>query len=312
MSEIFNQYFDFDVMAEHFGEVLDGFLQNLLELFARGGGPGLIWGLILALLRQLPGRSCMPIRFVDDRLHRRLPRGPAPDHHPDDLRRRPIPHLPAGGDHASRTGSANPTPSGTGSLALVIVYGAYTAEVYRAGIEAVPGGQMEAARSLGMSHLPGDAQRVVPQAVTQDPGADAQRIDLAAQGHDPGQRDRPERGGARQPRQSSPNGLNSSALTLTAIFFVIVILPLARVVDKLIARSQMKITRGSHIEVRLDGGADAEASRASTSASASSRCCKRRRPRGAARRGRLHPRAQRLGQEHAAALRQPARATRAG
>ena len=39
------------------------------------------------------------------------------------------------------------------------------AEVYRAGIEAVPGGQMEAARSLGMSH--GQAMRyvIVPQAV---------------------------------------------------------------------------------------------------------------------------------------------------
>ena len=43
--------------------------------------------------------------------------------------------------------------------------------------------------------------------------------------------------------------LNSSALTLTAIFFLIIILPLARIVDKLIARSQLKITRGSHIEV---------------------------------------------------------------
>jgi hypothetical protein len=38
-------------------------------------------------------------------------------------------------------------------------------------------------------------------------------------------------------------------MTLTAIFFLIIILPLARVVDKLIARSQLKITRGSHIEV---------------------------------------------------------------
>ena len=39
------------------------------------------------------------------------------------------------------------------------------AEVYRAGIEAVPGGQMEAARSLGMSH--GQAMRyvIVPQAI---------------------------------------------------------------------------------------------------------------------------------------------------
>ena len=40
------------------------------------------------------------------------------------------------------------------------------AEVYRAGLEAVPRGQMEAARSLGMSH--GQAMRhiIVPQAVT--------------------------------------------------------------------------------------------------------------------------------------------------
>jgi polar amino acid transport system permease protein len=43
--------------------------------------------------------------------------------------------------------------------------------------------------------------------------------------------------------------LNSSALTLTAIFFLIIILPLARLVDRLIERNQLKITRGSHIEV---------------------------------------------------------------
>ena len=39
------------------------------------------------------------------------------------------------------------------------------AEVYRAGIEAVPRGQMEAARSLGMSHGQSMRYVVVPQAV---------------------------------------------------------------------------------------------------------------------------------------------------
>ena len=50
-------------------------------------------------------------------------------------------------------------------MGLTLTYGAYMAEVYRAGIEAVPRGQMEASRSLGMSH--GQAMRyvVVPQAV---------------------------------------------------------------------------------------------------------------------------------------------------
>ena len=56
MSEFFNQYFDFDVMREHFDEVLDGFLQNLL-LFAVAAVLALAWGLVLALLRQLPGQD---------------------------------------------------------------------------------------------------------------------------------------------------------------------------------------------------------------------------------------------------------------
>lgn len=52
----------------------------------------------------------------------------------------------------------------TGGLALAIVFGAYIAEIIRAGIEAVPKGQMEAARSLGMSHGRAMATIVVPQA----------------------------------------------------------------------------------------------------------------------------------------------------
>jgi polar amino acid transport system permease protein len=50
-------------------------------------------------------------------------------------------------------------------LGLAVGYGAYLAEIYRAGIEAIPRGQVEAARSLGMS--PGQAMRhvILPQAV---------------------------------------------------------------------------------------------------------------------------------------------------
>ena len=51
----------------------------------------------------------------------------------------------------------------------MFVYGAFTAEVYRAGIEAVPRGQMEAARSLGMSHFQAMRHVIVPQAVTKIP-----------------------------------------------------------------------------------------------------------------------------------------------
>nr|WP_246360797.1 amino acid ABC transporter permease [Haloechinothrix aidingensis] len=54
---------------------------------------------------------------------------------------------------------------GTVALALGLVAAAYLAETFRAGIQAVPRGQMEAARSLGMSYSRAMVTIVVPQAI---------------------------------------------------------------------------------------------------------------------------------------------------
>lgn len=51
-----------------------------------------------------------------------------------------------------------------GSLALSINAGAYLAEIYRAAIESIPRGQMEAARSLGMSYGAAMRRVILPQA----------------------------------------------------------------------------------------------------------------------------------------------------
>ncbi|NLV72999.1 MAG: amino acid ABC transporter permease [Actinobacteria bacterium] len=53
----------------------------------------------------------------------------------------------------------------SGVLGLTLCYGAYSAEIFRAGIQAIPKGQTEAARSLGMTG--GQAMRyvILPQAV---------------------------------------------------------------------------------------------------------------------------------------------------
>ena len=51
------------------------------------------------------------------------------------------------------------------TIALALIYGAYLAEVFRAGIESVPKGQMEAGRSLGMSHAQTMRKVILPQAV---------------------------------------------------------------------------------------------------------------------------------------------------
>src|SRR5215469_12198845 len=246
MSQFFNQYFNVDVMREHFGEVFVHFLQNLL-LFAIAAVLALIWGLVLALLRQTPGRKLLPVRvvtiaYID--VFRAVPiliiilmiSGGLPylTFIPKDIR---IPEW-----------FGRPDPFWYGVAALVIVYGAFSAEVYRAGIEAVPRGQVEAARSLGMSHLQAMRHVVIPQGITKIPAPmlnelisllkDSTLISVISLSE-----------AVLVSREVLAERLNSSALTLTAIFFLIIILPLARVVDKLIARSQLKITRGSHIEV---------------------------------------------------------------
>jgi polar amino acid transport system permease protein len=246
MSQFFNQYFNFNVMGEHFWELLEKFLQNLL-VFAVAAVLALIWGLVLALLRQAPGKRLLPVRFVTIAyidFFRAVPlliiilmiSGGVPylTFLPKDIR---IPEW-----------LGRPDTFWFGVAALVIVYGAFTAEVYRAGIEAVPRGQMEAARSLGMNHLQAMRHVIVPQGVTKIPAPmlnelisllkDTTLISVIAFSES-----------VLVSREILAERLNSSALTLTAIFFVIIILPLARVVDKLIARSQLKITRGSHLEV---------------------------------------------------------------
>jgi len=53
---------------------------------------------------------------------------------------------------------------GKGSIGLGIVAAAYMAETIRAGIQAVPRGQMEAARSLGMSPMTAMIYIILPQA----------------------------------------------------------------------------------------------------------------------------------------------------
>jgi polar amino acid transport system permease protein len=52
-----------------------------------------------------------------------------------------------------------------GVLGLAIGYAAYLGEVYRAGIEGIPRGQMEAARSLGMGQGQAMFYIILPQAI---------------------------------------------------------------------------------------------------------------------------------------------------
>ena len=76
MDFIREYYFDFGLMGDNFSAVLDGFWLTL-QLSVLGGIFSLVWGLVLAVIRQLPGARAGAVPLAVDRLHRRLPRHPA-------------------------------------------------------------------------------------------------------------------------------------------------------------------------------------------------------------------------------------------
>lgn len=63
------------------------------------------------------------------------------------------------------SGAINLTPFWAGSLALGVVSSAYQLEIFRGSLLAVSGGQMMAARALGMSRLTAIRHVILPQAL---------------------------------------------------------------------------------------------------------------------------------------------------
>jgi polar amino acid transport system permease protein len=244
MDFIIDFYFDLNVMGDEFGRVLDGFWLTL-KLSVISGVLSLVWGLVLALLRQLPGKALAPVRWLTIA-------------YIDVFRGIPlllVLLLLSGFLSAAQQEGVIPmelglptwlgqtSPFWWGVMGLTITYGAYMAEVYRAGIEAVPHGQMEAARSLGMSHGMSMRHVIVPQAVSKV--IPPLLNDFIALMKDTslvgvlGALEVVQVGFDVQTEQ-----INGSALTLGALLFLLVTIPLARLVDYLIARQQGKFARG--------------------------------------------------------------------
>src|SRR5205807_2400196 len=135
-----------------------------LELSLIAGALALTWGLILALTRLTRTRALLPLRLVVigyiDAL-RGVPlllvvlliSGSLPF----------LNFLP----HTFRSPSwlGFEDVFWFGVISIVLCNGAYLAEVYRAGLQAVARGQAEASRSLGMSHRESMWHVILPQAV---------------------------------------------------------------------------------------------------------------------------------------------------
>ncbi|MFN8108659.1 MAG: amino acid ABC transporter permease [Thermoleophilia bacterium] len=134
-----------------------------------------------------------------------------------------------------------------GVLALSLVYSAYMAEIFRAGIESVERGQTEAARSLGLSHLQAMRKVVLPQAVKRviPPflnefiilSKDISLLSVIAV---------PEVIGVARDSQSET--FNSTPLVVAGLYYLAFTLPLTRIVDRYIAGERRRFGGG---EVRI-------------------------------------------------------------
>ena len=132
---------------------------------------------------------------------------------------------------------------GAGVLALIIVSAAYMAETLRAGIQAVPKGQIEAARSLGMSGgwttvsvvLPQAFRIVIPPLTNEFVLLIKDTSLLFVLGMSPDQREL-----TTFSRDALTTNANSSPLLAAAVLYLIITLPLTRLVAYLEKRSMVR------------------------------------------------------------------------
>jgi polar amino acid transport system permease protein len=134
--------------------VLEGFWLDV-KMFAIAEVLILVFSLLLAVLRSLKGPGFFPLRFLSI-VYIDLFRG-APLYLVIIMLGFGVPAL-----------QLSAVPNGVffwGVVAVVLSYSAYTAEVYRSGIESVHGSQKAAARSLGLTQWQAMRFAVLPQAI---------------------------------------------------------------------------------------------------------------------------------------------------
>ncbi|MFF0205058.1 amino acid ABC transporter permease [Streptomyces sp. NPDC005017] len=147
-----NQFAQGDIAREMFPDVITTALKNTVLYTLSGFAVGIVLGLVVALMRLSPVRPYRWVAGVYIEIFRGLPA---------------LLIFVFIGVAVPLAFPGTQIPGGTYgkvALALGLVAGAYMAETFRAGIQAVPKGQMEAARSLGFSPARAMVSIILPQA----------------------------------------------------------------------------------------------------------------------------------------------------
>jgi polar amino acid transport system permease protein len=214
-------------------QVWRGFKVNLRMMFVAEAFV-LVFALLVAVVRGLPGPVFFPLRmlaviYVD--LFRGVPLILV------------IFMIGFGFQGLGLGWISDRSPFFYGILAIVVVYSAYVAEVYRAGIESIHPSQTAAARSLGLSNwqalrhvvLPQAIRRVIPPLLNDFIGLQKDTALVSVIGLVEV---------ARQAQGYASKHFNFAGYVIAAILFVLLTIPLARFTDYLIDRDRRKRQAG--------------------------------------------------------------------
>ena len=230
LREVQQAFFSPTHFRESFGAVWDGFKINL-KLMIEAEAIVLVFALLIAIVRGLPGAAAFPLRLLA-LLYVDFFRG--------------VPLIlvvfviglgvPALGIDFLYTRD----PLIYALVSLVLVYSAYVAEVYRAGIDSVHSSQVAAARSLGLSHgqslrhvvVPQAVRRVIPPLLNDFIGLQKDTALVSFIGVIDS---------VREATSYSAVTFNFTGYTVAAVLFVALTIPMARVTDYLVERDRSKM-----------------------------------------------------------------------
>jgi len=221
-----------EVFGKSFPAIVRSFWVNI-QLFLIAEVLILALGLVIAVCRSLPGPVFFPIRFlatvfVD--VFRALP-GVL------------VIYILGFGIPGLGLAGIPIDPFFYAVVALTLIYSAYVSEVYRAGIESVHPSQEAAARSLGLSRfqalrhviLPQAIRRVIPPLLNDFIGLQKDTVLVSYIGVVEI---------FRQSYIKQAGNFNFTPYMATALVFIVVTIPLARLTDWLIARDKRRQAAG--------------------------------------------------------------------
>ena len=233
--QVRQSFFDPEEFAYAFPEILAKFGRNVF-IFCVAEVLVLAFALLIAVLRSLPGPVFAPLRI--------LAAG-----YTDIFRGVPtilvIALLGFGMPALQLQGLPN-SDVFWAILALTLVYSAYVAEVYRAGIESIHPSQVAAARSLGLTRgqslrhvvLPQAIRRVIPPLLNDFIGLQKDSALVAFLGYTEA---------LQRARIIQANDFNFTPYVALALIYIFITIPQTRFVDWLIARERTKRQGGADL-----------------------------------------------------------------